>query len=85
MAKSFAVRAEGCFKFAGLCEMGIQSGDEVAGVSRHHQVLLRSLGFSLDHIGELNKMILHALEAIETSSVGRLDNGLKIPNGPREF
>jgi hypothetical protein len=65
--------------------MGIQSGDEVAGVSRHHQVLLRSRGFSLDHIGELNKMILHALEAIETSSVGRLDNGLKIPNGPREF
>ena len=65
--------------------MGIQSGDEVAGVSRHHQVLLRSLGFSLDHISDINKMILHALEAIETSSVGTLDNGLKIPNGPREF
>ena len=85
MAKSFAVRAEGCFKFAGLCEMGIQSGDEVAGVSRHHQVLLRSLGFSLDHIGELNKMILHALEAIETSSASRFNHGLEIPNGPREF
>jgi len=68
IAKSFEVRADGCFEFAGLCELGIHSGDEVAVVSQHHQGLLRSLRFSLDHIGDLNKMILPRLPLLKQAA-----------------
>ena len=55
--------------------------DEVAGVARHHHGLRRPHGTlaDLDHIGDLNEMIVHPLATIETGRAGRLDDGLKIP------
>ena len=70
MAKPFEVRGECYFECVGLRELGIQPGDEVAGISRHGKGLLRSRGFSLDHISDLNEMVLHTLTAVETGGAG---------------
>lgn len=55
--------------------------DEIAGVAGHHYGLRRSPRSlaDLDHIGDVNEMILHPLPAVETGGAGVLDDGLEIP------
>ena len=51
------------------------------GVAGHHYGLRRTLSSAadLDHIGDLNEMVLHPLTAVEASDAGGFDHGLEIP------
>lgn len=54
--------------------------DEVTRVARHHHGLDAALGTlaDLDHIGDLNEMIVHALAAVEAGGASGFDDGLEI-------
>ena len=55
--------------------------DEIAGVTRHHHGLHRTLSTfaDLDHFGDINEMILQSLAAVETGGLSLGDDGFKVP------